>query len=101
MPEVEDANQRFNQLWDEIGAKRITIGDEEKGVEIVVDADLSIFGILEKLKDTARAGHDEGEISDDEQKMIATTLEDCARAFSGGIHDRLRRQVDKLTGKDH
>ena len=99
MPEAQDANERYNQLWTEIGAKRVIIGDEEKGVEVVVDADLSIFGILDKLKDAARAGHDEGEISDDEQKMIATTLEDCTRAFSGGIHDRLRRQVDKLTGK--
>jgi hypothetical protein len=101
MPEAQDANERFDQLWDEIGAARVIVGDEDKGVEIVVDADLSIFGILDKLKDAARTGHAEGEISDDEQKMIAGTLEECARAFSGGIHDRLRRQIGKLTGKGH
>jgi hypothetical protein len=101
MPEAQDANERFNQLWDEIGAERVILGDEDKGVEIVVDADLSIFGILEKLKDAARTGHAGGEISEDEKKTIAVTLEDCARAFSGGIHSRLRRQIGKLTGKDH
>jgi hypothetical protein len=99
MPAAQDANQRFNQLWDEIGAKRINIGDEEKGVEIVVDADLSLFGVLEKLKDAARTGHAGGDIGDDERKMLASTLEDCARAFSGGVQDRLRRHVGKLTGK--
>jgi hypothetical protein len=99
MPAAQDANQRFNQLWDEIGAKRINIGDEEKGVEIVVDADLSLFGILEKLKEAARTGHAEGAISDDERKTLASTLEDCARAFSGGVPDRLRRHVGKLIPK--
>jgi hypothetical protein len=101
MPEAQDANERFNTLWDEIGAARVIVGDEDKGVEIVVDADLSIFGILEKLKDAARTGHAEGEISDDERKTIASTLEDCARGFSSGVHGRLRRQIDKLTGKGH
>lgn len=100
MPEAQqDANQRFNQLWEEIGAKRVTGGDEDDGVEIVVDADLSIFGILEKLKEASRAGQAEGDISEEEQKMIAERLEETARAFSGGVHDRLRRHIDRLTGR--
>jgi hypothetical protein len=99
MPEAEDANERFNRLWNEIGAERIVIGDEDKGVEIVVDADLSLFGILDKLKEAARTGHAQGEISDDEQKMIANTLEECTRALSGGLLDRLRPQLDRLSDK--
>jgi hypothetical protein len=99
MPAAEDANERFNRLWNEIGAERIVIGDEDRGVEIVVDADLSLFGILDKLKEAARSGHAQGKISDDEQQKIANTLEECTRAFSGGLLDRLRPQLDKLSGK--
>ena len=101
MPEPQDTNERFNRLWDEIGAKRVLIGSEEKGVEIVVDADLSIFGVLEKLKDASRSGHAKDQISDHDQKKIASTLEECARAFAGGVQDKLRRQFDKLRGKGH
>ena len=100
MPEAQDANERFDRLWDEIGAAQIVVGDEDKGVEIVVDADLSIFGVLEKLKDAARTDHGEDKVSDDERKMIASALEDYVRTLSGGVQDRLRRQIGKFTGKD-
>jgi hypothetical protein len=101
MPEPQPASptptERFNRLWEEIGAKRIVIGDAEKGVEITVDADLSIFGILDKLKEAARSGHAEGSISAAEEKAIARSLEDTARTLSGSIQDKLRAQVERLT----
>ena len=31
MPDVQDANERFNRLWDEIGAKRVALGDSLTG----------------------------------------------------------------------
>lgn len=103
MPEAQPGSQspteRFNQLWDEIGAKRIIIGDADKGVEITIDADLSIFGILDKLKEAAESGHAQGEISDAEKKAVGKTLEDTARSLSGGLHDKLRQQIEKLAGK--
>ena len=103
MPESQPGSPsptvRFDQLWEEIGAKRIIIGDEEKGVEITLDADLSLFGILDKLKAAARSGHEEGSISDAEEKAIAKTLEDTARTLSGSVQDKLRAQVERLTKK--
>jgi hypothetical protein len=100
MPEPQPGSptptERFDQLWEEIGAKRITIGDAEKGVEITVDADLSLFGILDKLKEAARSGHAEGSISDAEEKAIAATLEDTARTLSGSIQDKLRAEIERL-----
>jgi hypothetical protein len=105
MPEAQPGTptptERFDRLWEEIGAKRITIGDADKGVESTVDADLSIFGILDKLKEAAESGHAKGEISDDEQKAIVKALEETARGLSGGLQDKLRQQLDKLTGKRH
>jgi hypothetical protein len=105
MPESQPGSptptERFDRLWEEIGAKRIVIGDADKGVEITVDADLSIFGILDKLKEAARSGHEEGAISDAEEKAIARTLEDTARTLSGSIQDKLRAQVERLTKKQH
>lgn len=98
-PETETATERFNRLWEEIGAKRITIGGEDSGVEIRVDADLSPFAILDKLKAAAESGHAKGQISDDEEKLVKRTLDDTLRTLSGDIHDKLRDQFAKLTGK--
>lgn len=102
MPELDPArrtaNEHFDALWEQVGAKRVIIGDEDKGVEIRVDADLSVFGILEKLKAAADEGHSTGEISDEEQKVVRDTLEDTARKLSGGIHDKLQKQFRKFTG---
>jgi len=103
MPEPEPgtltANQRFDALWEEVGAKRITIGDEEDGVEIRVDADLSIFGILDKLKEATNSEHEKGEISKDEQKAVTEALEQTVSKLSGGIYDKLNEHFEKLTGK--
>jgi hypothetical protein len=103
MPETESgaqtANARFDALWEEVGAKRVIIGDEDKGVEIRVDADLSIFGILDKLKEAANSGHRTGEISADEQKKLTDVLEQTAHSLSGGVYDKLREQFEKLTGR--
>lgn len=98
-PGTQTANERFDALWEEVGAERIVIGGEEKVVEIRVDADLSIFGILEKLKEEANSGHEKGEISKDEQKLITEALEGTVSKLSGGVHDKLREQFEKRTGR--
>ncbi len=100
-PGTPTPTERFDQLWEEIGAKRITIGDAADGVEITIDADLSIFGILDKLKEAAESGHAQGEISDADEKAIAKALEDAGKTLSGGIQDKLRQQLDKLSRKRH
>ena len=102
MPEPDSeptANQRFDALWEETGAARIVAGDEDQGVEIRVDADLSIFGIFETLKDAADSGHTKGEISTDEQKRVTEAIDQAVHKLSGGVYDKLREQLAKLTGK--
>lgn len=105
MPETQPGTpsptERFNRLWDEIGAKRITIGDEDKGVEITIDADLSIFGVLDKLKEAAESGHASGKISTDEKNAIAKSVEDATHTLTGEIQGKLRDQLKKLMGKHH
>ncbi|MDS9469801.1 hypothetical protein RGQ15_19770 [Paracoccus sp. MBLB3053] len=98
-PGTRTANQRFDALWEEIGAKRLIIGDEDEGVEIRVDADLSIFGILDRLKEAANREHEKGEISKDEQKIVTEALEQTASKLSGGIYDKLNDHFAKLLGK--
>jgi len=100
MTEVQNANDRFNTLWDEIGAKRITIGDEDKGVEIVVDADLSIFAILEKLKEASEASHQKGDLSTEDVKAINKAANAIKDVLNGGIHDSLSDHLRKLFHKD-
>lgn len=98
-PGTLTANQRFDALWDEVGAKRVVIGDAEDGVVIRVDADLSIFGILDKLKAAANSGHEKGEISKDEQKAVTEAVESTASRLSGDLYDKLSAQFAKLAGK--
>ena len=96
MNEVQDANERFNRLWDEIGAKRIVIGEEETAVEIIVDADLSIFKLIEKLKEAAREGQEKGELDEMERKSVAEAIDEAQRLIEDKIHEPLRNRIDAL-----
>lgn len=96
MNEVQDANERFNRLWDEIGAERIVIGDQDKGVEIVVDADLSIFNLIEKMKEAAREDHEKGELNEQERKSVAEAIGEAQRLLEDKIHEPLRTRIDAL-----
>ena len=96
MNEVLDANERFNRLWDEIGAKRIVIGEEETGVEIVVDADLSIFKLIEKRNEAAREGHEKSELDESERKSVAETIGEAKRLIEDKIYEPLRNRIDAL-----
>lgn len=96
MNAVQDANERFNQLWDEIGAKRLVIGDEDTGVEIVVDADLSIFNLIEKMKEAAREDEKKGELNAQERKSVAEAINEAQRLLENKIHGPLRVRLDKL-----
>jgi len=96
MNEVQDANQRFNRLWDEIGAKRIVIGDEDKGVEIVVDADLSIFNLIEKVKEAAREDQAKGTLSEQDRKSLAEAIDGAKRVLEDKIDQPLRKRIDSL-----
>jgi len=96
MSDVQDANARFDQLWEQIGAKRIIIGDADKSVEIVVDADLSIFNILEKLKEAARDPGKAKDLDADECKALANALEECSKVLETRVPRGLRGHLDKL-----
>lgn len=96
MNAIQDANERFNRLWDEIGAKRIVIGEAEDGVEIVVDADLSIFKLIEKLKEAAREGHVQGELDEMERRSVTEAIDDAKRLLEAKIQEPLRNRIDAL-----
>jgi hypothetical protein len=100
MSEVQDANERFNRLWDEIGAARVVIGDEGKGVEIVVDADLSIFNLIEKVKEAAREDAEKGALNEQERKSLAQAMDEAQRLLEGKVHEPLRTRIGALlTGR--
>ncbi len=96
MNEAQNANERFNRLWDEIGAKRIVIGDEDKGVEIVVDADLSIFNLIEKMKEAAREDQVKGELNEQDRKSVAEAIDGAKRLLEDKIDKPLRTRIDAL-----
>jgi hypothetical protein len=96
MNEAEDANERFNRLWDEIGAKRVVIGDEDKGFQVVIDADLSIFKLIDKLKEAAREGHEKGELDEQERASVTDAIDEAKRLLADKIHEPLRNRIDGL-----
>lgn len=89
MSDQQNANQRFNQMWDEIGAKQITLGDEENGVQISVDADFSIFAILDKLKEKSKASEQSGKLTKEDVKSVGKTADAIKKVLGGGLWDRL------------
>ncbi len=99
MTDIQNANERFNHLWEAIGAKRITIGDEDKGVEIVVDADLSIFAILDKLKEESEKSHRKGKLSAKEVKAVIKKTNAIKEVLDGGVYERLGKHFRKFNQK--
>jgi len=99
MTEIQDANARFNTLWEDIGAKRITIGEEDDGVEIVIDEDLSIFRILDKLKEESESSHKKGEISKEDVHAVKQKADAVKEVLGGNIYDRLGDNFKKLIHK--
>lgn len=98
-PGTPTPNERFDALWEEVGAKRVTLGTEEKGVTITVDADLSIFALLDKLKETARKKEEAGEITKEEAKSVIhsseTVLSKLSSEIGGSVHDKLQSLLGK------
>lgn len=99
MTEIQDANIRFNTLWEDIGAKRIIIGDENKSVEIVVDADLSVFAILEKLKEKSEAEHHDGSLSSKDVNAVNKAANSIKDILDGNIHAGLGGRFRNFFGK--
>ncbi|MBS3903198.1 MAG: hypothetical protein KGZ30_02350 [Anaplasmataceae bacterium] len=99
MTEIQDANDRFNTLWEEIGAKRMTIGDENDGVEIVIDEDLSIFTILDKLKEESELSHSKGELSSEDLQAVKKGADAIKEVLDGGGHYRFGDHFKRLIHK--
>ncbi len=99
MNEIEEANDRFNNLWEEIGAKRITIGDQDDGIEIVIDEDISIFTILDKLKEESEEIHRKGEMSNEDFQAVRKGADAIKKALDGGVHNLLGDHFKKLIHK--
>lgn len=99
MSDAQNANERFNSLWKEIGAKRMTIGDEDNAVEIVVDADLSIFAILDKLKEESEASRRKGDLSTEDVNAVNKTADAIKNVLDGGIYDRFGSRFKKYIHK--
>lgn len=99
MTQIQDANDRFNTLWEDIGAKRMTIGDEEDGVEIVIDKDLSIFTILDKLKEESELSHRKGELSNEDFQALKKGADAIKDVLDGGVHNRLSDHFKRLIHK--
>lgn len=57
--------------------------DEDKGVEIVVDADLSVFAILDKLKAESKESRRKGELSSKDVKAIKKQPRPLRKCWTG------------------
>lgn len=96
MNEATDANAEFDALWEAVATSRLIIGNEEKGVEIVLDLDLSPTGILKQLREISRSGHAEGLIGDKDHEEMEKTTSELEKAVSHAIPDSLLDKVRPL-----
>lgn len=93
------ANQQFNDLWEAVATSRLIIGDEDKGVEIVLDIDLSPTGILKQLREISRSGHKEGLIDDNAHQEMEKSTSELEKAVTHAIPDAILNKVWPLLGR--
>ena len=101
MGEATDANARFDALWEEIGKKRATIGDEEDGVEIRLDVDLSPLALLKRMQALSERGHADGLLGGKAHAAFHDALEGWEQALSDAAPKKLRERWSKLLGRGH
>lgn len=97
MSSIQDANEQFEQLWEEVGKKRLIIGDEDdKHVEIRLDIDLSPIKLLKRMQGISDEGHAHGLVGSKSKKALHDVIDEWEEAMSDKVPDKLRDHWRKL-----
>ena len=100
MSSIDNANDQFNQLWEEVGKKRLIVGDDEdKHVEIRLDIDLSPISILKRLQGLSDKGHAEGLLGNKSISSLHQVIDEWEEALSDKVPTKLRDHWRKLLAK--
>lgn len=96
MSSIQDANAQFDQLWEEVGKKRLIIGDEDNNVEIRLDIDLSPINLLKRMQGLSDKGHTDGVIGAKSKAALHDVIDEWEQAMSDKVPDKLRERWRKL-----
>lgn len=97
MPTAQDANQQFDQLWEEIGKKRLILGDDDgKNIEIRLDIDLSPISLLKRLHGLSEEGESSGALGSKARKALHEAIDDWENALSDMVPGTLRDRWNRL-----
>lgn len=100
MSSVQDANEQFDKLWEEVGKKRLIIGDEDdKHVEIRLDIDLSPITLLKRMQGLSDKGHKQGLVGSKSYKALHDVIDEWEEAMSDKVPGKLRDHWRKLLDK--
>jgi len=102
MSSVQDANEQFEQLWEEVGKKRLVLGDEEdKHIEIRVDIDLSPITLLKRMQSLSDHGHAKGLLGKSSLKALHDVIDEWEEAMSDKVPEKIRNHWRKLLDRGH
>lgn len=102
MSNIQDANAQFDQLWEEVGKKRLIIGDEEEThVEIRLDIDLSAISLLKRMQDLSDKGHAKGLLGEKSKAALHDVIDEWEKAMSDKVSDKLRDHWRRLLSRGH
>lgn len=97
MSSAQDANEQFNQLWDEVGKHRLIVGDDDdKHVRIRLDVDLSPISLLKRLHRLSEEGESSGALGSKARKSLHEAIGDWEDALSKMVPGKLKDHWDRL-----
>ena len=100
MSSIQDANEQFNQLWEDVGKKRLTIGDDDKNIEIRVDIDLSPITLLKRMQGLSDKGHSDGVLGEKSKSALHDVIDEWEEAMSDKVPSKLRDHWRKMLQGD-
>ena len=100
MSSIQDANAQFNQMWEDVGKKRLIIGDDDKNVEIRLDIDLSPITLLKRMQGLSDKGHSDGVLGDRAKAALHDVIDEWEQAMSDKVPTKLRDHWRKLLQGD-
>lgn len=101
MSNALNANEQFEQLWEEVGKKRLIIGDEDKNVEIRLDIDLSPLTLLKRMQELSDKGHADGVLGKKSISALHDVIDGWEQAMSEKVPKKLRDRWSKLLKRGH
>ena len=94
--DTENANLRFEALWERTGKERLVLGDEQEGVEIRLDADLSPLALLKRMQALSERGHADGVLGEGAKEALHGVVDEWEKTLTVDVPTALGKRWQSL-----